>query len=190
MDCVKYLALLFALLSVSMVTMADDSSEDVDEDNDGAENEAEEEEATTIIEETPSASSTVIQSGGSNVGSTVVQTGRSNVVVTTYGAVPKINTESKSATKAKATISKVTKKVNRIVAFHRQRATFYKCQTSCLVGAISCLNSCRNEGAYTFYRDQYMLCGRKCRFSQYHCKVGCKNELRQIRTEQMRSLRA
>ncbi|XP_062599373.1 uncharacterized protein LOC134260861 [Saccostrea cucullata] len=189
MDYVKYLALFFALLSVSMVIMADDSSEDVDEDNEDTENEAQEEEAT-VIEETPSVSSTVIQSGGSNIDSTVIQSGGSNVVVTTYGAAPKTNTVSKPTTKAKATISKVTKKVNRIVAFHRQRATFFKCQTSCLVGAISCMNTCRNEGSYTFYRDQYMVCGRKCRFSQYQCKLGCKNELRRIRTGQMRSLRA
>jgi hypothetical protein len=170
-----------------MVAMADDSSEENDE------NEAEEEEQeveveanTNDIETVPSADST----GTQNV--------QSKATVITYGNVQKpssvtktvVKATSKSVAKAKATISKITKKVNRVVAIHRQRFSFYRCQTSCLVGAISCMNTCRTKGAYTFYRDQYMVCGRKCRLNQYKCKKVCKSDLSRVRAEQMRRLRS
>ena len=186
-DCVKYLALLLVCLSVSMVSMADDSSEEDDED----ENEVQEVETTVteatvpVLRQPPSASSTVIQSGPGSV-TTVTQTGGSNVVVSTYDN----RNLSKTASKAKATAKKIAKKVNRIVSFHRQRFTFYRCQTSCLVSAISCLNTCRTQGAYTFYRNQYMVCGRKCRLTQYKCNKTCSNDLMRVRTEQLRALRS
>lgn len=188
MDCVKYLALLFALLSVSMVTMADDSSE---EDN-GDENEVEEVEVTAteatvpVLREPPTFSTTIRQSGSGSVAATVSQNGGSKVVVTSY----KESNPSKVAAKAKSVASKIAKKVNRIVSFHRQRFTFYRCQTSCLVSAISCLNTCRTEGSYTFYRNQYMVCGRKCRINQYKCNKQCSVELRRIRTAELRNLRS
>lgn len=172
-----------------MVSMADDSSEEDDED----ENEVQEVETTVteatvpVLRQPPSASasSTVIQSGPGSV-TTVTQTGGSNVVVSTYGN----RNLSKTASKAKATAKKIAKKVNRIVSFHRQRFTFYRCQTSCLVSAISCLNTCRTQGAYTFYRNQYMVCGRKCRLTQYKCNKTCSNDLMRVRTEQLRALRS
>lgn len=172
-----------------MVSMADDSSEEDDED----ENEVQEVETTVteatvpVLRQPPSASasSTVIQSGPGSV-TTVTQTGGSNVVVSTYDN----RNLSKTASKAKATAKKIAKKVNRIVSFHRQRFTFYRCQTSCLVSAISCLNTCRTQGAYTFYRNQYMVCGRKCRLTQYKCNKTCSNDLMRVRTEQLRALRS
>lgn len=190
-DCVKYLALLFALLSVSMVTMADDSSEE----NDGDENEVEEveDEEVTATEATvpvlrapPTFSTTIRQSGSGSVAATVSQNGGSNVVVTSY----RESKPSKTAAKAKAAASKIAKKVNRIVSVHRQRFTFYRCQTSCLVSAISCLRTCRTEGSYTFYRNQYMVCGRKCRINQYRCNKNCSNDLRRVRTAELRHLRS
>lgn len=161
-----------------MVTMADDSSEENDE------NEAEEEQEDAVEANTNDimTAPSVNSAGTQNVGS--------KGVIIPYGNVQKPSSTSKSVVKAKAVISKITKKINRVVGLHRQRFSFYRCQTSCLVGAISCMNTCRTKGAYTFYREQYMVCGRKCRFNQYRCKKVCKDDLSRTRAEQMRRLRS
>lgn len=93
------------------------------------------------------------------------------------------------ATKAVHTVSRITKKVNRIINFHRQKFTFYRCQTTCLVESIRCMRSCRTNTTFVLYKDDYMKCGKKCRVRQYHCKKLCKTELTRERTEQMLQLR-
>lgn len=92
-------------------------------------------------------------------------------------------------TKAVHTVSRITKKVNRIINFHRQKFTFYRCQTTCLVESIRCMRSCRTNTTFVLYKDDYMKCGKKCRVRQYHCKKLCKTELTRERTEQMLQLR-
>ena len=87
------------------------------------------------------------------------------------------------------TVSRITKKVNRIINFHRQKFTFYKCQTSCLVESIRCMRSCRTNTTFVLYKDDYLKCGKKCRVRQYHCKNLCKTELTRERTDQLRLIR-
>lgn len=87
------------------------------------------------------------------------------------------------------TVSRITKKVSRIINFHRQKFSFYRCQTTCLVESIRCMRSCRTNTTFVLYKDDYMKCGQKCRVRQYHCKKLCKTELTRERTEQMLQLR-
>lgn len=104
---------------------------------------------------------------------------------------PKITTPKKPpppAAKTAHTVSRITKKVNRIINFHRQKFTFYRCQTTCLVESIRCMRSCRANTTFVLYKDDYLKCGKKCRVRQYHCKKLCKTELTRERTEQMQQL--
>lgn len=93
------------------------------------------------------------------------------------------------ATKAVHTVSKITKKVNRIINFQRQKFSFYRCQTTCLVESIRCMRSCRTNTTFVLYKDNYLKCGQKCRVRQYHCKKLCKTEITRERTEQILQLR-
>ncbi|XP_048767615.2 mucin-5AC-like [Ostrea edulis] len=91
---------------------------------------------------------------------------------------------------AVSTVSKITKKVNRIINFHRQKFSFYRCQTSCLIDSIRCMRSCRTNTVFILYKDNYMKCGKKCRVRQFHCKKLCKTELKRERSEQMLAWRS
>ncbi|XP_062599372.1 mucin-2-like [Saccostrea cucullata] len=102
----------------------------------------------------------------------------------------KVNYLNKTQKQAAKSVSRITKKVNRIINFHRQRFTFYRCQTSCLVDSIRCMRSCRTNTTFILYKDNYLECGKKCRVRQYHCKKLCQTELRRERIEQIQKLRA